>query len=62
MGLWAESVLEQGSLSLGQKQLLAALRACFLQKSVILFDEISSGLDGALEQALRRVVALSAEP
>lgn len=57
-GYGPETILEQGSLSLGQKQLLAALRACYLQKSVVLFDEISSGLDGALEQALRRVVAL----
>jgi ATP-binding cassette subfamily B multidrug efflux pump len=45
-------------LSLGQKQLLSALRACFLQKPIVLFDEISSGLDSEVEEALRKMVLL----
>ena len=45
--------LDHGSLSAGQKQLVAALRSCFLRKSVVLFDEVASGLDGDLESALR---------
>lgn len=47
------------SLSLGQKQLLSALRACYLKKQVVLFDEISSALDSQLEQALRRAILLA---
>ena len=57
-GIAPESVLEPKSISLGQRQLVAAIRACYLKKSVILFDEISSGLDSDLEEALREVVLL----
>lgn len=45
-------------LSSGQKQLIAALRTCFLNKTIVLFDEISSGLDSELEAALRKAVLL----
>lgn len=45
-------------MSLGQKQLVAALRACYLKKTIVLFDEISSGLDSKLELALRKSVLL----
>ncbi len=44
------------SLSLGQRQLIAALRSCYLKKSIVLLDEISSALDNELEYALRRVI------
>jgi ABC-type multidrug transport system fused ATPase/permease subunit len=57
-GIKPDEVLNQRSLSLGQKQLLAAIRSCFLKKPVVLFDEISSGLDGELELALREMVRL----
>lgn len=57
-GLTLEDKLDQKSLSLGQKQLLAAIRSCYLKKPVVLFDEISSGLDGDLELALRNMVLL----
>ncbi|MEC7276648.1 MAG: ABC transporter ATP-binding protein [Bdellovibrionota bacterium] len=53
-----EDKLDQRSLSMGQKQLLAAIRSCYLKKPVVLFDEISSGLDGELELALREMVQL----
>ncbi len=53
--------LDQRGLSMGQKQLLAAIRSCYLQKPVVLFDEISSGLDGELELALRKMVLLIQE-
>lgn len=43
-------------LSLGQKQLVSALRSCYLAKPIVLFDEISSGLDSSLEEALRELV------
>jgi ATP-binding cassette subfamily B protein len=56
-----DSILDQKSISLGQKQLLAAIRSCYLKKPVVLFDEISSGLDSDLELALRKVVALIQE-
>ena len=57
-GITPQSILEAKSISLGQRQLVAAIRACYLKKSVILFDEISSGLDSNLEEALRRVILL----
>jgi len=60
-GIRPDEVLNQRSLSLGQKQLLAAIRSCFLKKPVVLFDEISSGLDGELELALREMVGLIQE-
>ena len=57
-GVTPESVLDPRTISLGQRQLVAAIRACYLKKSIILFDEISSGLDSDLEEALRKVVLL----
>tara|TARA_B100001971_G_scaffold215195_1_gene260259 strand:+ start:86126 stop:87919 length:1794 start_codon:yes stop_codon:yes gene_type:complete len=50
--------LKPKELSLGQKQLICALRSCFLVKPIVLFDEISSGLDSELEEALRKLVLL----
>ncbi len=43
-------------LSAGQRQLISAVRSCFLRKKIILFDEISSGLDSELETALRKSI------
>lgn len=43
-------------ISVGQKQLLAALRALLWKRPVILFDEIASALDSKLELALRDVI------
>ena len=60
-GIKPEDKLDQKSLSMGQKQLLAAIRSCFLQKPFVLFDEISSGLDSELELALRKMVLLIQE-
>ncbi len=57
-GLGPEDFIEPKSLSLGQKQLISALRACFLKKPVALFDEISSGLDSDLELALRKLLLI----
>lgn len=51
--------IELSEISLGQKQLIAALRSCYLKKTIVLFDEISSGLDSKLEQALRKVILLA---
>ena len=48
--------LEQ--ISAGQKQLISALRACYLQKSLVFFDEISSALDSELEETLRKIVLI----
>lgn len=45
-------------LSSGQKQLICALRSCYLKKDVVLFDEISSGLDSRLEKNLRKLITL----
>lgn len=57
-GLGPKDKINPGELSTGQKQLLAGVRACYQQKPLVLFDEISSGLDSALEKALRKVVLL----
>jgi ATP-binding cassette subfamily B protein len=43
---------------LGQRQLLAGIRACYLKKNIVFFDEISSALDSELELALRNLVLL----
>ena len=48
-------------LSLGQRQLLAGVRACYIKKNVVFFDEISSALDSDLEYALRKLVLLIQE-
>ncbi len=57
-GITPDTKLSQNDLSLGQKQLLAAIRACYLKKPIVLFDEISSSLDSNLEYALRKMVLL----
>lgn len=57
-GIAPESVIDPKAISLGQKQLLSGLRACFLRKPIVLFDEVSSGLDPDLEKALRDLVLL----
>jgi ATP-binding cassette subfamily B protein len=53
-----EDSINPKDLSLGQKQLLSALRSCFLTKPIVLFDEISSSLDSELEEALRALVLM----
>ena len=57
-GIELESPLNPNDLSLGQGQLLAAVRSCYLKKTIILFDEISSSLDSELEEALRKMVLI----
>lgn len=56
-----EDLVNPKELSMGQKQLISALRSCFLRKPIVLFDEISSGLDSELEEALRKLVLLIQE-
>lgn len=57
-GIELDTMIRPKDISLGQKQLLAALRSCFLKKPLVLFDEISSGLDSELELALRKIVMI----
>jgi ATP-binding cassette subfamily B multidrug efflux pump len=57
-GIAPEDVVEPSKLSLGQRQLLAGVRACYIKKNIVFFDEISSALDSELEFALRRLVLL----
>ncbi len=57
-GMELESWLEPKNLSQGQRQLVAALRSCFLKKPIVLFDEISSALDGELEAALSKAISI----
>ena len=38
---------------MGQKQLISALRSCYLSRPIVLLDEISSALDATLELSLR---------
>ncbi len=51
-----ENLIIPATLSAGQIQLLAGLRACFLKKPLVLFDEISSSLDSKIELALRNLI------
>ncbi len=51
-----DSKIIPDQLSLGQKQLISAIRSCILFKPIVLFDEISSGMDSELELALREMV------
>jgi ATP-binding cassette subfamily B multidrug efflux pump len=60
-GILPNDPINPKTLSLGQKQLISALRSCFLTKPIVLFDEISSGLDSDLEEALRKLVLLIQE-
>jgi ABC-type multidrug transport system fused ATPase/permease subunit len=55
-GLDPMEKIDPKSFSMGQKQLLSGLRALFLNKPIILLDEISSGLDSELESALRDLI------
>ena len=55
-GLKPEEKIDPKAFSMGQKQLLSGLRALFLNKPIILMDEISSGLDSELESALRDLI------
>jgi ABC-type multidrug transport system fused ATPase/permease subunit len=57
----ADTIIRPKDLSLGQKQLISALRSCYLTKPIVLFDEISSGLDSELELALRKLVLMIQE-
>jgi ABC-type multidrug transport system fused ATPase/permease subunit len=57
-GKQPSDIINPKDMSLGQKQLISALRSCFLKKPIVLFDEISSALDSDLELALRKLVLL----
>ncbi len=57
-GIKPDDEINPKELSLGQKQLISALRSCYLAKPIVLFDEISSGLDSELEEALRNLVLM----
>ncbi|MDO9183456.1 MAG: ABC transporter ATP-binding protein [Bacteriovorax sp.] len=57
-GLAPHDQVVPSSLSLGQRQLLAGVRACYIKKNIVFFDEISSALDSDLEFALRKLVLL----
>lgn len=61
MGLSTYQKITPSKLSLGQKQLLAGVRACYLKKNIVFFDEISSALDSELEHALRECILLIQE-
>lgn len=60
-GITLDSKIEPHALSLGQRQLIAGLRACYLRKNIVLFDEISSAMDSDLELALRSLILLLQE-
>ncbi len=56
-----EGTIDPDLLSSGQKQLISTLRACFLERPILLFDEISSSLDADLETALRKMILANRE-
>ncbi len=55
-GVKLTDVVSPQNVSLGQKQLIACLRACYLKKPIVIFDEISSSLDSELESSLKILV------
>jgi ATP-binding cassette subfamily B multidrug efflux pump len=55
-GITADEVINSKMMSMGQKQLISGLRALYLNKPIILMDELSSGLDSDLESALRDLI------
>ena len=57
-GLAPNDLIVPSFLSLGQRQLLAGVRACYIKKNIVFFDEISSALDSDLEYALRNLVLI----
>jgi ABC-type multidrug transport system fused ATPase/permease subunit len=57
-GVTSSSIIKPNDLSLGQKQLISGLRACYLCKPIVLFDEVSSGLDADLELSLRKLILI----
>ncbi len=57
-GIELDNQVDVEQISAGQKQLISALRACYLHKSLVFFDEISSALDSELEEALRKIVMI----
>jgi ABC-type multidrug transport system fused ATPase/permease subunit len=57
-GITEDYLINPKELSSGQKQLLSALRSCYLNKPIVLFDEISSSMDADLELALRELVLI----
>lgn len=60
-GLGLADTIEPNKISMGQKQLISGLRALYLNKKVIMLDEISSGLDPELEKAYRDLLHLLRE-
>ncbi len=53
-----QTKLSLNQLSAGEKQLVCAIRALYLQRPVVCFDEIASAMDSKLEEALRQSVLL----
>lgn len=53
-----DDYIRPDQLSAGEKQLISAVRSLYLQRPVVLFDEISSAMDSRLELALRKAVLL----
>lgn len=60
-GIGLKDRVKPGELSLGQKQLISAIRSCFLSRPIVLWDEISSSLDARLELAVREVMKIIQE-
>ncbi len=56
-GILPNDSIDPLQMSQGQKQLISALRFCYHKKPVALFDEISSALDGELEEALSQFIS-----
>ena len=57
-GIKGNDIINPKNLSLGQKQLLAGIRALYLNKNIVFLDEISSALDPELELSLRNMVLM----
>lgn len=55
-GIHYDEKIVPSKLSFGQRQLISALRAIYLKRPIIIFDEISAGMDKHLEGSLYRLL------
>lgn len=60
-GIGLSTKLSLQTLSSGQKQVIALLRALYMKRDLILLDEINSGMDSELELALRKLTLKAQE-
>jgi ATP-binding cassette subfamily B multidrug efflux pump len=53
-----DSALSPTQLSAGERQLICSIRALYLRRPIVCFDEVASAMDSRLEEALRQAIVL----